>query len=558
MSKLSKAVSEMRAENLEEKNLHTSEIVTNFMGGDSYKLNPLDTLKMVSASSIFGEPSYYRPAKRSESTLRVDIDFVDEVFRAFYKKFSGETTTEVFTRVIDEALAYDFDKTVDFAIELRKEYNMRLNPQVIMVRAAIHPGRKAWSEKNPGKFAEVERLVMSRADEPMTQLAYYLYLNKGEKNKLPTILKKALAKKLSGLDAYAVNKYKNSEIGMIDAVRITHAHSEVLDKLMKDGKVEVPAEKETWEQKRSRGMKWIDILNEIDLGHMALLRNLRNIFTEIDDSNFCREVMKVLKDGVIKGKQFPFRYYSAYNEIRSSDVNCKTIILDALEECIDISIDNMPHLKGKTMALSDNSGSAWGGFTSEYGSNTIADIDNLSSVIAAMGSDEGYVGKFGDKLKIFPIEKRTGALKQCKEVTNGHCDDVGGGTEGGIWEFFSKAIAKKEHWDNIFIFSDQQAGTGGLYGTSEQYERYSKSGYEVCGRYINVFKLIQDYRKKVNPKVNVFSVQTAGYDNASIPAMSYRTALLYGWTGKELQFADAYIKDWDEVEAQKKASKNKN
>ena len=34
--------------------------VTNFMGGNSFELNALDTLKMVTASSIFGEPSYYR------------------------------------------------------------------------------------------------------------------------------------------------------------------------------------------------------------------------------------------------------------------------------------------------------------------------------------------------------------------------------------------------------------------------------------------------------------------------------------------------------------------
>ena len=30
------------------------------MDGESYRINPLDTLKMITASSIFGEPSYYR------------------------------------------------------------------------------------------------------------------------------------------------------------------------------------------------------------------------------------------------------------------------------------------------------------------------------------------------------------------------------------------------------------------------------------------------------------------------------------------------------------------
>ena len=38
----------------------TGETVVNFMGGESYVINALDTLKMVTASSIFGEPSYYR------------------------------------------------------------------------------------------------------------------------------------------------------------------------------------------------------------------------------------------------------------------------------------------------------------------------------------------------------------------------------------------------------------------------------------------------------------------------------------------------------------------
>ena len=36
------------------------ETVVNFMQGESYRIGPLDTLKMVTASSIFGEPSYYR------------------------------------------------------------------------------------------------------------------------------------------------------------------------------------------------------------------------------------------------------------------------------------------------------------------------------------------------------------------------------------------------------------------------------------------------------------------------------------------------------------------
>lgn len=550
MSKLSKAVAEMQKENV----LRLDETIKNFMGGDSYKLNPVDTLKLIASSSIFGEPSYYRP-KVKDDKFTYDSSFMDDFSTYIKSLYDLKSTTEVFTEAVDTALDFDFGETLALAIVLRKVYNMRLNPQVIMVRAAIHPKRAEWCSANPGKFAEVESIVMARADEPMTQLAYYMYINNGKKNKIPTILKKSIANKLSGLKPYQVNKYKNAEIGMINAVRITHANSDVLNELMKTGSVSVDEDEVTWEQLKSAGKSWVEILDQIDLGHMALLRNLNGIFTEINNPDFCDAVLKQLKDGVLTGKQLPFRYYNAYNVIFKSSVNHKSKILEALEECIDISIANLPHLKGKTMCLSDNSGSAWGQCTSEYGVNTVAEIDNLSAVIAAMASDEGEVGKFGDKLIKTPIVKRSGALNQANRITEQKYHDVGGNTEGGIWEFFKEAIDNKLVYDNIFIFSDQQAGHGGLYGTSEHLAQYMERGYNLKV-YINVFKLVQDYRKTVNPKVNVFSVQTGGYDNGLVPQMSYRTAMLSGWTGKEVEFAKAYIDTWDEIE-KKKASGDK-
>ena len=62
-------------------------------------------------------------------------------------------------------------------------------------------------------------------------------------------------------------------------------------------------------------------------------------------------------------------------------------------------------------------------------------------------------------------------------------------------------------------------------------------------------KLIDRYRSTVNPKVNVFSVQTAGYDNVVVPEYGYRTNILYGWTGKEMVFAEALARCWDEADS---------
>ena len=542
MSRLSKAAQAVR----ENEKLRASEIVTNFMGGDSYKLDPLMTLRIVASSSIFGEPSYYRSnVKEKEFHYKPLSSSPDPLERIMSKIYDGKTTTQIFTETIDAALDFDFEGTLKLAVELRSFYNMRLNPQVIMVRASIHPKRIEWTQKNPGKFTEYEDKVMSRADEPLTQLAYFIALNKG-KSKMPTILKKSIAKKLGSLNLYEVNKYKNHEIGMINAVRLVHANSPIIDELMKTGTVAVPDEKKTWEQMKSDGKSWREILSTIKLGHMALLRNLRNIFTEIDDLDLCKSLLTELKDGVLKGKQFPFRYWSAYRMISlAEDLHHKPQILDALEECIDISVANMPKFSGKTMCLSDNSGSAWGTIPTEYGSVRIAEIDNLSSIITAACSDEGTVGKFGDKLIEFPVSKRNGILTQLKEITK-NCDkDVGGSTENGIWLFFKDAIAKKKVYDNVVIYSDMQAGTGQLYGVNP----YEYSDFAICGgRYINVYKLILEYRKKVNPKCNFYCCQTSGYDNVLVPQMSYRTAILSGWTGRESEFMKAYGDIWNYID----------
>lgn len=541
MSKMSKAVAEMKEVN----ELRLDETVTNFMGGDSYVINPLDTLKMITASSIFGEPSYYRNSKSSRAYF---VDSLVKDFSVIPTRFEGKKTDEIFEEAIDAALDFDFGATLEWAVELRNDFMMRLNPQVIMVRAAVHPKREEWTNANPGKFAEINSSVMRRADEPMSQMAYFLYKNNGKKNNIPSIIKRSWSTTLGKLNKYKVAKYKNHEIGMINAVRLCHANSPVINELMTNGTIEVAEDDKTWENLRSAGKSWKEIFETIDMGHMAMLRNLRGVFTEVEDSAFCTEYLTKLKAGVLSGKQFPFRYYSAIKAVEKSSCNHKPMIIDALEECLDIALDNFPKLKGKTMCLSDNSGSAWGAFDSEYGSVTVAEIDNLSSVITAACSDEGYVGKFGDKLITKPISKRRGILQQAKDITAKRCSDVGGSTEGGIWEFFNNAIENKEHWDNIFIYSDQQAGHGGLYGTSAQEKLYRAGGYAVRSSYINVFKLVQDYRKKVNPKVNVFSVQTAGYDNVVIPEMAERCAILYGWTGKEAEFAQSYINIWDDIQ----------
>lgn len=544
MSKISKVVKIQRE-------VETKKPIVNYMGGILYKFDPLNTLKMISASSIFAEPQYYR-----SSGLK-DRGYLEP--HSSEKKYlifdipEGTTSSELMIKAVNEALDYDFEGTLNWARELRYDYYMRLNPQLIMVLAAMHPKREEFTKTNPGKFKFLNNLIMRRADEPATQLSLYLYLN-GNKEKLPSILKRSWADRISGFSRYEFGKYKNADIGLIDTIRICHAKSPLVNELMQSGTIEVDEETTTWERLRSDGKSFKEILKTIELPHMALLRNLRNIFKELDDDadrELAYNILNKLVDGVKGGKQFPFRYYQALNQIKNNkDVHFRPLLIDKLEECIDISIENMPKLQGRTACLSDNSGSAWGAFNSEYGTMTVAEIDNLSSVITAMNSDEGEVFAFGDKLINFPVSKRNGALTQSREISETARREVGGSTENGIWLFFQNAIDKKIKYDNIFIYSDMQAGHAGLYGKGSSYvvdgENYATG--EGYTKYIDVLKLINKYRATVNPHVNVFSVQTAGYDNILIPEYLYRGALLYGWTGKESLFANELINQWNAIE----------
>lgn len=548
MSKISK----IHSINREITAIRPDEIVTNFMGGDSYAVNPMTTLKMLSASSIFGEPQYYRGSGLA-SSKRTTNELL-EGYSLFADFADDKTTDEVMVEAIDNALSYNFEETLKWAVELRNNFYMRLNPQVIMVRAAVHPGRKKFTEENPGKFNEYNEKVMFRADDPLSQMSYYLYANDGH-SRIPSVLKRSWAAKLGSLSPYAMNKYKNAEIGMIDAVRLCHAKSGTIDKLM-NGELVVKDTDKTWEMLRSSGMGWAEVFKTVNMGHMALLRNLNGFFSEVTDFQTCKDYCNKLKSGVLKGKQFPFRYFTAYKRIMASDVKHKQMALDTLEECLDISVDVMPKLNGRTAILSDNSGSAWGTLNSEYGTVTVAEINNLSAVISALRSDAGEVYVFGDRLIKCPVLKRNGILKQALEISKMANESVGGGTESGIWLFFKEAIECKEKFDNIFIYSDQQAGHGKLYSMPSLMPKSmaNKFGTGHCSGYavfVNVFKLIIEYRKTVNKYVNVFSIQTAGYTNAVIPEYAYRTNLMYGWTGKEALFASEMIKLWDEVDGHK-------
>ena len=290
------------------------QVVENFMGGNSYTLKPLDTLKIIAASSIFGEPQYYRDGEGSKKTVH-SYGYIADAFdySIFAEVFKDQRSApEVFTSAIDSALESDFRGTLDLALELRTTYMMRLNPSVIWMRASIHPKRAEFNEKNPGYMKEIGKKISMRPDDVTNQFEYFAYVN-GSKKGLSSLVKRTWAETLESFSRYQLNKYKGKRL--IDLVRISHAHSEDITELMKTGTIKVEESEKTWESLKSEGKTWKEILDTIKIGHMALLRNLRGIFKEVEDDTVLEKVLTDLKAGVPNGKQFPFRYWSAYKAV---------------------------------------------------------------------------------------------------------------------------------------------------------------------------------------------------------------------------------------------------
>lgn len=506
----------------------------NHMDGVSYDItNPIVQLRVVASSCFFGEPMYYHEDNAENLALRTKEVKSNATQGSYLDKTLGKgialpdyrnySPAKLIETAIDEALAFDPEATLKEAVRLRNEENMRTTPQVIMVRAANHE-----KVRGTGLVSKYALDIMKRTDEAAVQLAYQIQVFG---KPIPNALKKSWKKFLENRSQYDLAKYRMEarRFKTVDVVNLVKAFSPEIDLLMK-GQLKL-SEEDTWEALISKeGSSKETWEKAIDLmGHMALLRNLRNLHENgVSPTLYLDKLINTAK----KGKQLPFRYYSAHQQLKNTGVSGN--VLDAIEKCLEISLGELPKFSGKVMSLCDNSGSAQGTTTSSMGTVKVSDIANLTAVLTGRVADDGYIGVFGDKLDVQPVRKTDSVFDQViKADAIGR--DIGAGTENGIWLFFDNAITTKEHWDHIFVYSDMQAGHGGLYGTdTNKYKDFKWNN----SRYIDVAKLVKTYREKVNPDVKVYLVQVAGYKDILVPEYYDKTYILGGWGDGLLKFAN--------------------
>lgn len=477
----------------------------------------------------------YRLTPEVELYERVLTNLVGE--EKFYT--SGSEDLENLRRIIQEVLNKEPKFVLQLANYARNYMNLRSVPILLLVEASLHDGAKPYVREYTPK-------IVKRADELAEVISLFNLLvgnigDESPKGSLPAALKKGLADTFENFDEYQLNKYKK---GLKDVLRITHPkpkdsyrnqlyryliYDEVGEELKQIRALKQLLQKEyfdeeavelireshaTWETAISKFGNKAEVWNALDLPFMAGLRNLRNLL-ECGAYKALDKVINMLKDeeAVLRSKQFPFRFFSAYREILGTygtyvSEEYKQEVLRALEIALFLSVKNLPKLDGRTAIIVDTSGS----MHSPISKNSVVeyiDIATLMGSISQYISDESLVVAFGTTAKVVPLSRDSGILKNMETIKN---TNVGYAT---YVEEALKLLEKNDYVpDRILLFSDMQV-----------YSKNLSNVVHSVNRYLSL-----------HTQTKFYSFDLAGYGTAIQPAQKQRVFLFSGWSEKMLNY----------------------
>jgi 60 kDa SS-A/Ro ribonucleoprotein len=495
--------------------------------------------------------SAFKPNARQDLCERVLTSFFGE--SRFYE--SGKKSTSELQKLIRLVATEDPVFVAKLAVLAREEFNLRsVSHALVAELSRIHRGDGLVS-------TALERIV-KRPDDMLETLSYVIsdtetkrdidgrtkHVNKA----IPNQIKKGIAASFGKFDEYQLSKYRasNKDLKLRDLLSIARPkpadddQAALWNRLMKDEL----ATAETWETAiSSAGQKakgesaevketlmrdaWEEKIMSKKLGYMAGLRNIRNII----DAGVSDEAHTMLQNylsnekAVANSKQLPFRFYSAYKaligarfssrdpfENKKYDKLTKGYIA-ALNKALYYSGKNIPKLKGRTVIMSDLSGSM-NSRLSENSEMTYREVAAVLSTLAGQFCEEfvnvGFATQMGE------IKLEEGAEHTLDNIRSICQADLGYGTNAG--QVFNHLKSHGVKSDNVLIFTDTQLNYGG--------SRFGESDFDTS---------VKSYRQ-LSSDVFIYQMNLAGYSSTQLDPKNARNIYMTGWSDGTLKYITEY------------------
>jgi 60 kDa SS-A/Ro ribonucleoprotein len=480
-------------------------VITNHAGEKAYTVSPAMELYSAVATSTFSDKFYEK----------------NDVRIARLRKLIAQNEPEFVAKL---------------AVYAREKMYLRSVPLVLAVELSKHTN-------GTDLVSRLTNRTVQRADEITELLAYYAAANERQTapkqlGKLSKQLQKGLAEAFNKFDEYQFAKYnRDSAVKLKDALFLVHpkAKSEaqqlIFNKLAK-GELATPY---TWEtelsalgqqkfqsdkaKKAAFAEKWEELIDSGKLGYMALMRNLRNILEAEVSANHIEKVVDTLTNAnlIAKSKQLPFRFLSAYRELKVVKSCFTPVILQALETAIVTSVENMHGFGYNTNVViaCDVSGSMQQPI-SPKSKVMLYDIGLLLGMLLQSKCKNVSSGMFGDSWKIVPLPTK-GVLSNVDEFYRRE-GEVGYSTNGYL--VIKDLIQRKQKADKVMLFTDVQLWNSN--GTNDTFGN-----------------LWAEYKATIAPNAKLYLFDLAGHGQMPLRVEKNGVHLIAGWSDKVFDVLEA-------------------
>lgn len=437
--------------------------------------NPIATTAVKTVNHQGGEGFLRTP--KAELFFAAASNFVEDTF---YE--SSQDRSIRIRKLVSKVAVDDPIWMAQFVNWLRNKANLRSVSLQIALDAA-----KVMVDNGIAGSRSIVTSAMARADEPGEALGYW-FANYGKR--IPAAVKRGIAdgaRKLYNVKSIMKYDSKSASFRIGDVIQLTHPNPKnadqdkafkfALDRLYNNADAISEVDSRSFDAAtlnahlkagtlkdfvRESGMTWENVASAIGtskemweqlyptMGYMALLRNLRKFIDAGVDRRVLNAIAKRIanEDNVKASKQLPFRFWSAYDELKHTNFFSRE-----LEDALDISTANIPALKGKTLILVDVSGSmTW--HTSKHTKRSYMDTACLFGAVLAKRADDADLFTFDQGVYRTPFTKSMGVFSIVNDMYK-----TGGGTSlaHAVRNTYNKS------YDRVIVLTDEQHNGRGVF-----------------------------------------------------------------------------------------------